>query len=110
MLSLCFFASAKNTVPVKVQDLQGKVHSSRMHTDMSFSELSCCPLILWHNITPGILILQINLYLQIEQKPNKKEELMVANSVLKLAADLLKVFSTLSLVISGLIFLLYVQK
>ncbi|GAB0086776.1 Protein phtf [Sergentomyia squamirostris] len=33
---------------------------------------------------------QINLYLQIEQKPNKKEELMVANSVLKLAADLLK--------------------
>nr|CAD7572047.1 unnamed protein product [Timema californicum] len=32
----------------------------------------------------------INLYLQIEQKPNKKEELMVANSVLKLAADLLK--------------------
>lgn len=35
--------------------------------------------------------LQINLYLQIEQKPNKKEELMVANSVLKLAADLLKV-------------------
>ncbi|KRT85711.1 hypothetical protein AMK59_1900 [Oryctes borbonicus] len=33
---------------------------------------------------------QINLYLQIEQKPGKKEELMVANSVLKLAADLLK--------------------
>lgn len=34
---------------------------------------------------------QINLYLQIEQKPEKKNELMVANSVLKLAADLLKV-------------------
>nr|KAF7389633.1 hypothetical protein H0235_018117 [Vespula pensylvanica] len=33
---------------------------------------------------------QINLYLQIEQKPHKKEELMVANSVLKLAADLIK--------------------
>ncbi|XP_025423854.1 putative homeodomain transcription factor [Sipha flava] len=33
---------------------------------------------------------QINLYLQIEQKPNKKDDLMVANSVLKLAADLLK--------------------
>jgi hypothetical protein len=33
---------------------------------------------------------QINLYVQIEQKPHKKEELMVANSVLKLAADLLK--------------------
>jgi hypothetical protein len=50
-------------------------------------------------ITPEILILQINLYLQIEQKPNKKEELMVANSVLKLAADLLKVFITLLLMI-----------
>lgn len=34
---------------------------------------------------------QINLYLQIEQKPHNKEELMVSNSVLKLAADLLKV-------------------
>lgn len=34
---------------------------------------------------------QINLYLQIEQKPHKKDELMVANSVLKLATDLLKV-------------------
>lgn len=29
--------------------------------------------------------------MQIEQKPNKKDDLMVANSVLKLAADLLKV-------------------
>ncbi|XP_051160656.1 protein phtf [Leptopilina boulardi] len=33
---------------------------------------------------------QINLYLQIEQKPHKKDELMVANSVLKLAAELIK--------------------
>ncbi|XP_031641135.1 putative homeodomain transcription factor [Contarinia nasturtii] len=33
---------------------------------------------------------QINLYLQIEQKPHNKDELMVSNSVLKLAADLLK--------------------
>ncbi|XP_043268658.1 protein phtf isoform X2 [Venturia canescens] len=33
---------------------------------------------------------QINLYLQMEQKPHKKDELMVANSVLKLAADLIK--------------------
>ncbi|XP_067614145.1 protein phtf-like [Eurosta solidaginis] len=33
---------------------------------------------------------QIYLYLQIEQKPKKKDELMVSNSVLKLAADLLK--------------------
>lgn len=40
--------------------------------------------------TSVIITEQINLYLQIEQKPKKKEELMVANSVLKLAADLLK--------------------
>lgn len=33
---------------------------------------------------------QINLYVQIEQKPQKKEELCVSNSVLKLASDLLK--------------------
>lgn len=33
---------------------------------------------------------QINLYLHMEQKPHKKEELMLANNVLKLAADLLK--------------------
>lgn len=33
---------------------------------------------------------QINLYLLIEQKPHNKDELMVSNSVLKLAADLLK--------------------
>ncbi|EDW89082.1 protein phtf [Drosophila yakuba] len=37
---------------------------------------------------------QINLYLQIERKPKKKEELMVSNSVLKLAADLLKELET----------------
>ncbi|XP_017125816.1 protein phtf [Drosophila elegans] len=37
---------------------------------------------------------QINLYLQIEQKPKKKDELMVSNSVLKLAADLLKELET----------------
>lgn len=33
---------------------------------------------------------QINLYLQLEQKPHKKDKLQLANSVLKLAADLLK--------------------
>jgi len=37
------------------------------------------------------LSIKINLYLHMEQKPHKKEELMVANSVLKLAEDLLKV-------------------
>ncbi len=34
---------------------------------------------------------QINLYLQMEKKPEKKDELTVVNNVLKLAADLLKV-------------------
>ncbi|RWS17689.1 putative homeodomain transcription factor-like protein [Dinothrombium tinctorium] len=33
---------------------------------------------------------QINLYLQMEQKPHKKDELNLANNVLKLAASLLK--------------------
>src|SRR5687768_7570023 len=33
---------------------------------------------------------QINLYLQLEQKPHKKEELSLANNVLKLANDLLR--------------------
>lgn len=33
---------------------------------------------------------QINLYLQMEQKPHKKEELTLANNVLRLAEDLLK--------------------
>ncbi|KAL3890661.1 hypothetical protein ACJMK2_002942 [Sinanodonta woodiana] len=33
---------------------------------------------------------QINLYLQMEQKPHKKEELMVSNNVLKLAESLIK--------------------
>lgn len=34
---------------------------------------------------------QINLYLQMEKTPGKKDELTVVNNVLKLAADLLKV-------------------
>jgi len=34
---------------------------------------------------------QMNLYVHMEQKPHKKEELMVANSVLKLAENLIKV-------------------
>ncbi|KAK3725298.1 hypothetical protein RRG08_005357 [Elysia crispata] len=33
---------------------------------------------------------QINLYLQMEQKPHKKDELILANNVLRLAEDLLK--------------------
>ena len=38
-----------------------------------------------------IITEQLNLYLKMEQKPHKKDELMVANNVLKLAAELLKV-------------------
>ncbi|CAL8143969.1 unnamed protein product [Orchesella dallaii] len=37
-----------------------------------------------------IITEQLNLYLKMEQKPHKKEELLVANNVLKLAAELLK--------------------
>ena len=37
------------------------------------------------------LCFQINLYLRMEQKPDKKDELMLANNVLKLAEALLKV-------------------
>ena len=35
-------------------------------------------------------MLKINLYLQIEKKQERKEELTVVNNVLKLASDLLK--------------------
>ncbi|OXA58033.1 putative homeodomain transcription factor 2 [Folsomia candida] len=37
-----------------------------------------------------ILTEQLNLYLKMEQKPHKKDELLVANNVLKLASELLK--------------------
>lgn len=37
-----------------------------------------------------LLTEQINLYLKLEQKPHKKEELTLANNVLKLACDLIK--------------------
>lgn len=43
----------------------------------------------------AILTEQINLHLAIEQRPESKEQLTVANNVLKLAADLLKVKSML---------------
>lgn len=36
-------------------------------------------------------MLQINLYLQMEKAPHKKEDLTIANHVLKLASKLLKV-------------------
>ena len=37
-----------------------------------------------------LLTEQINLYLQMELKPHKKEQLLLANNVLKLSSDLLK--------------------
>lgn len=38
---------------------------------------------------------QINMYLHMEQKPQKKDELMLANNVLKLVSVLLKVSEVL---------------
>uniref|UniRef100_A0A1B6D162 PHTF1/2 N-terminal domain-containing protein n=1 Tax=Clastoptera arizonana TaxID=38151 RepID=A0A1B6D162_9HEMI len=79
--------------------------SERLHSEYNVEALAWCLVLgfsLLRFMTLGtkinrkycnlstIITEQINLYLQIEQKPNKKEELMVANSVLKLAADLLK--------------------
>lgn len=40
--------------------------------------------------TSGLLTEQINLYLQMEKAPHKKEDLTIANHVLKLASKLLK--------------------
>jgi hypothetical protein len=40
---------------------------------------------------------QLNLYLQMEKNPEKKDDLMIANNVLKLATKLLKVTSLRSL-------------
>lgn len=41
-----------------------------------------------------VSLFQINLYLKMEKKPNKKEELTLVNNVLKLATKLLKVRRT----------------
>lgn len=45
-----------------------------------------------------VCVFQINLYLHMETKPHKKEELMLANNVLKLAEGLLKVTNQLPLI------------
>ena len=39
---------------------------------------------------------QLNLYLQMEKNPAKKDDLMIANNVLKLATKLLKVTNIVS--------------
>lgn len=40
---------------------------------------------------PLHFLLQINLYLKMEKKPNKKDQLNIVNNVLRLATKLLKV-------------------
>ena len=41
---------------------------------------------------PSVLLTeQINIYLRLEEKPHKKEPLVLANNVLKLTSDLIKV-------------------
>ncbi|KAJ8020993.1 putative homeodomain transcription factor 2 [Holothuria leucospilota] len=52
--------------------------------------------------TSVLLTEQINLYLNMERKPHKKEELLLANNVLKLASKLLKELET-PFKISGLV-------
>jgi len=44
----------------------------------------------YRNCMSMVITEQINLYLQMEQHPEKKDELTVVNNVLKLASDLLK--------------------
>ncbi|CAF0879460.1 unnamed protein product [Brachionus calyciflorus] len=44
----------------------------------------------YRNCMSMVITEQINLYLEMEKKPEKKDELLVVNNVLKLAADLLK--------------------
>lgn len=56
----------------------------------------CIRYVYLHHI---VCCVQINLYVHMEQKPHKKEELMIANSVLKLAENLIKV-STVSDIIT----------
>jgi hypothetical protein len=44
----------------------------------------------YRNCMSTVITEQINLYLQMEKRPEKKDEIGVVNNVLKLAADLLK--------------------
>ncbi|RNA16009.1 homeodomain transcription factor [Brachionus plicatilis] len=44
----------------------------------------------YRNCMSMVITEQINLYLEMEKKPEKKDKLIVVNNVLKLAADLLK--------------------
>jgi hypothetical protein len=79
--------------------------SEHIHSQVNLEALvfsSCCGIYLLRFFTLGakinkkyrsisvLITEQINLYVQIEQKPQKKDELNVSNSVLKLASDLLK--------------------
>lgn len=79
--------------------------SEHIHSQINLEALvfsSCCGIFILRFFTLGakinkkyrsisvLITEQINLYVQIEKKPQKKEELNVSNSVLKLASDLLK--------------------
>ncbi|KAL7048900.1 hypothetical protein ACKWTF_003521 [Chironomus riparius] len=79
--------------------------SEHIHSQINLEALvfsSCCGIFMLRFFTLGakinkkyrsisvLITEQINLYVQIEKKPQKKEELGVSNSVLKLASDLLK--------------------
>ncbi|CAG12239.1 unnamed protein product, partial [Tetraodon nigroviridis] len=80
--------------------------SSATTTGSCSSGASACPSSLLRFVTLGsetckkysnasiLLTEQINLYLKMEKKPNKKEELTLVNNVLKLATKLLKELDT----------------
>lgn len=57
--------------------------------------LSVCSLVIMFSLYNlqyvNLYWLQINLYLKMEKKPNKKEALSIVNNVLKLATKLMKV-------------------
>lgn len=46
------------------------------------------------NVSFFVFFPQLNLYLQMEKNPEKKDDLIIANNVLKLATKLLKVMAS----------------
>ena len=57
----------------------------------------------YRNCMSTVITEQINLYLQMEKMPEKKDELTVVNNVLKLASDLLKVSLSSKSYLSGIL-------
>lgn len=64
----------------------------------------------YRNCMSMVITEQINLYLQMEKQPEKKDELVVVNNVLKLAADLLKVFLALILLLTSKFLFIFFLK